>query len=213
MRLRERRIGPAFLGALLSFALVACGTSTSDNPSADPTPVAANKTPGSTTPDREPSATVSTGVPKSLDIDSIGVSAPIIPVGLNADGSQEVPKSVDDIGWWKNGSEPAEAGNAVFVGHTFSRGDGVFDNLDELRKGETITVKGSTGTADFVVENTKTVPVQEFGDIADEIYRTSGESELVLMTCGDFDGKDYGSTVIVQSHLVPGSVVTDKAEE
>lgn len=214
MKIQRRRLGTALVGAVLSCALAACGASSdSAGPSADPTSVAAKKSPGTTGPDTNAANKASTGVPTSLEIDSIGVSAPIISLGLNSDGSQEVPKSVNDIGWWKLGSKPAEAGNAVFVGHKYSRGDGVFDNLDELKKGETITVKGSKGSADFVVENMEKVPVQEFGNIASSIYRTSGDPKLVLMTCGDFDGKNYGSTVIVRSHLVPGSSATDEAEE
>jgi LPXTG-site transpeptidase (sortase) family protein len=118
-----------------------------------------------------------------------------------ADGSQEVPTSVEDVGWWKHGSPPAGAGSAVLVGHAYSRGDGVFDDLERLQAGDTIMVSGTTGTADFVVEQTTTVPVQQFEDVADDIYRTAGQPQLIVMTCGDFDGSDYQSTVIVRARL------------
>ena len=185
----------------MSCVLVACGsTATDPSESSDPgsrPPVAT----ASQTAEPVPAAAVSVGVPRSLDIEAIGVAAPILAVGINADGSQEVPTSVHEVGWWESGAEPAAAGNGVLVGHTYSRGDGVFDDLGDLREGDTITVTGSARTADFVVEKTAVVPVEDFADVADDIYQTTGEPRLVVMTCGDYDGDSYRATVIVYARL------------
>jgi hypothetical protein len=43
----------------------------------------------------------------------------------------------------------------------------------------------------------RTVPVEQFRRIAQAVYRTSGPTSLVLMTCGDYDGSDFRSTVVV----------------
>lgn len=190
-------------GAVLSCVLVGCGGSaTPASPGQESSPpVAATSSPELIAEDSATVPSASVGAPESLVIAKIDVRAPVFALGLTAEGAQEVPSSVLDVGWWKHGSEPAEAGNAVLVGHANSRGDGVFDDLHTLQAGDLITVAGSVGEADFVVERTATVPVQDFEKFANDIYRTEGKPRLVVMTCGDFDGSDYQSTVIVWAGL------------
>lgn len=200
MKLLRSPLVLAVSGVSLVCVLVSCGGSAPDTPEAR----GERSTQAVTgqTPDVDRAGSASVGVPQSLDIEAIGVTAPIIGVGTGDDGSQEVPASVHEVGWWEPGAEPGAAGNGVLVGHAYSRGQGVFDDLADLALGDVLTVTGSRGVADFVVERTRMVPVEEFAEVSDEIYVTTGEPRLVVMTCGDYDGDDYQATVIVSARLL-----------
>lgn len=141
------------------------------------------------------------GVPTRIEIADLDVDAPVTAVGTTPENAQEVPSSLDETGWWRDGSVPGAPGNAVIVGHTASVDDAVFDPLVEAEVGDEVLVTGSEGTIAFTIERTETVPVADFGDVAADVYRSEGDSGLVLMTCGDWNGSSFESTVIV--HAVP----------
>lgn len=144
-----------------------------------------------------------TGVPDRLVIDDLGIDATVTSVGTTPENAQEVPGSLDETGWWRDGSVPGAPGNAVIVGHTASADDGVFDPLIDIEAGDEVLVLGEDGQRTFVVESKDVVPVAEFATEAPEIYRTTGASGLVLMTCGDWNGQEFESTVIV--HAAPAA--------
>lgn len=150
-------------------------------------------------PTRDPAA--SEGPPKRLKIPRLDVDSKVLALGKAADGSQEVPKTLGDTAWWRHGSKPGEAGNTVIVGHTSSRSHGVFDDLGALRRGDRIIVRAWTGPTAYTVTETSEVPVEDFADVSDSVYRETGPSGLVLMTCGDWDGRDYDTTVIVRADI------------
>jgi LPXTG-site transpeptidase (sortase) family protein len=152
-------------------------------------------------PGEDAAAATSKGEPKRLEIPRLDVDARVISLGTAPDGAQEVPDSVDDTAWWRDGSAPGEDGNAVIVGHTASKDHGVFDRLSTLRDGDRITVHARAGAVDYTVTGTSAVDVDQFGTVADEVYRTTGPSGLVLLTCGDWNGRDYDTTIIVRASL------------
>lgn len=139
------------------------------------------------------------GAPERLEIESVDIDAPVVPVGTTPENAQEVPESLEETGWWRDGAEPGGPGNAVVVGHTASEDDGVFDPLVDVAEGDDVFVTGSAGTAAFTVTRIDVVPVSEFGSVAAEVYRADGDSGLVLMTCGDWNGKEFETTVIVHA--------------
>lgn len=142
------------------------------------------------------------GVPKHLVVRDVEVDAPVLPVGTTKAGAQDVPKSLKDTGWWKDGQLPGQPGNAVIVGHTASKDDGVFDDLGDLEKGDEITVRGDKGTLGYRVTSEREVKVENFAAESDRIYRETGPSGLVLMTCGDWNGSRFETTVIVYAEAV-----------
>jgi hypothetical protein len=95
----------------------------------------------------------------SIAIAAVGVDARVVPVGLRADGTMEVP-AVDLAGWYEPGPRPGEAGPAVIVGHVDSRrGPAVFYRLGELRPGDRIVVGLQGGGArPFLVERVERRP-------------------------------------------------------
>lgn len=139
------------------------------------------------------------GEPTNLRIPAIDVDAGVVPVGTTADNAQEVPASLTLTGWWRDGVKPGDPGNAVIVGHTASADDGVFDELVDVKPGDEVVVTGQDGRVTFRVDEVKSVPVTDFAQIADEVYRGFGPTGLVLMTCGDWNGELFETTVVVSA--------------
>ncbi len=165
----------------------------------------ADEKPEAATPKTTPSTETTKAQPaKSGDrviIPSLDVDAPMLPVGTTSEGAQEVPSSMEATGWWKDGSKPGQPGNAVIVGHTASKGDGVFDELGDLDKGDKITVSSGKKSLTYTVTKEQVLEVSKFATVADEIYRRTGPSGIVLMTCGDWNGTRFETTVIITAVL------------
>lgn len=143
--------------------------------------------------------------PAVIRIPRLEVEAPIIPLGLQDDGSIEVPEDPDQAGWWLGGPEPGETGPAVILGHVDSQEEGpaVFFYLQYLGPGDEIhidRVDGSTIT--YVVEATERHNKDEFP--TDAVYGPTEEPTLRLVTCGgdfDFGVRTYADNVIVFASL------------
>lgn len=155
-------------------------------------------------PTRNSPAIEDIGAPTRLRIGSIGVDAPVIEVGTTKDNAQDVPRSLTDTGWWRDGQRPGQPGNAVMVGHTASRSDGVFDRLGEIAKGDTVVVMSENGSVTYTVTAIDEIAVADFETVASDVYRRTGPSGVVLMTCGDFDGTQFNTTVIVYAEAREG---------
>jgi hypothetical protein len=144
--------------------------------------------------------------PVHLRIDRIGVDHPIVPVGLEADGTMEIPEDVLELGWYEPGVRPGEDGSAVLSGHVDSRtqGRGAFFELGRLDVDDLVVVTTRDGSEQQwrVVARTR-YPKDELP--VEELFVWGGdEQRLVLITCGgDFDSatRHYTDNVVV--HAVP----------
>ena len=126
--------------------------------------------------------------PVRILIPAIGISAPIIPVGLNPDRTLQVPVSFSEAGWFTRGPEPGEPGPAVIVGHVDSvDGPGVFYHLRALRNGDLIKVVLENGwTVRYLVSSHLAAPKNDFPTKV--VYRHTEKPTLRLITCdGPFD--------------------------
>jgi LPXTG-site transpeptidase (sortase) family protein len=126
--------------------------------------------------------------PVRIVIPAIGVSAPVIPLYLNRNGTLQVPKSFSQTGWFVQGPEPGENGPAVIVGHVDSKsGPAVFWRLRALRRGDQIkVVLKNRSTVRFVVQSTRRVPKNHFPTKL--VYGSTKGPTLRLITCdGRFD--------------------------
>ena len=143
--------------------------------------------------------------PAVIRIPRLDVEASIIPLGLQEDGSIEVPEDPDQAGWWLGGPEPGETGPAVILGHVDSQEEGpaVFFHLRYLEAGDEIhidRVDGSTIT--YVVDSTERHDKDEFP--TDAVYGPTEDPTLRLVTCGgdfDFNVRTYDDNVIVFASL------------
>ena len=118
-----------------------------------------------------------------LEIPSIDVAAHAVDLGLNRDGSLEVPKDYDEVGVWKRGPDPGERGPAVIAGHVDSKSaPAVFYRLRKLRRGDRVRWEGENGVSErFVVTRTEEHPKAEFP--TEKVYRKTRRAELRLITC------------------------------
>jgi hypothetical protein len=126
--------------------------------------------------------------PARLEIPAIGVSTPLVRLGLLADGTMEIPRDYGVAGWFTGGPMPGQLGPAVIAGHVDSRtGPAVFHRLRDLRPGDQIRVVRTDGrVVRFEVESLARYPKREFPD--DDVFGATTAPALRLITCaGDFD--------------------------
>lgn len=138
-----------------------------------------------------------------LIIPSIGVNATVVSLGLNADGTLQVPASFDQAGWWSGGTFPGQPGPAVVVGHVSSvAGPAVFYRLGLLHPGDLVTVTNGSGTsATFSV--TRLMEVNKDNFPTQLVYGPVSDPELRLVTCS---GSFNSST----GHFVDNTIVFAK---
>jgi hypothetical protein len=147
--------------------------------------------------------------PVALDIPAIGVTGPVDSVGLQPDGTLEVPAPgprYDHAAWYRGSPTPGRVGPSVILGHVDSAADGpsVFYRLGDLRPGDRITVTLADRTArTFAVERSEQVAKDAFPRL--EVYGDTPGPELRLITCGgDFDdaARSYRDNTVVFARLV-----------
>jgi LPXTG-site transpeptidase (sortase) family protein len=141
-------------------------------------------------------------VPVKLVIPAIKVSVSLSQLGLNPDGTVEVPTDFAQPGWFHLGPSPGQLGSSVILGHVHShRGPSIFWNLGKLHIGDSIAVRLADGVvAHFAVTKVAAYPKQDFPSHL--VYGSHGLSELQLVTCGGvYDKKNhrYLSNVVVYS--------------
>jgi sortase (surface protein transpeptidase) len=126
-------------------------------------------------------------------------------LGLNSDGTVQVPTDIQQPGWYGLGPSPGEIGSAVILGHVDSlAGPAVFFELRSLVTGDIVNVTLADGvTAQFSVTSATMYPKTSFPDQL--VYTSHGYSGLQLVTCGGvFDEQTghYLSNVVVYTSLV-----------
>jgi sortase (surface protein transpeptidase) len=156
--------------------------------------------------DAEPTGTVA--APVSMAIPSIGVRSDLLRLGVNGDGTVEVPPLApdDQAGWYQRGPAPGAVGPAVVLGHVDSAewGPGVFFDLGALRPGDEVTVTREDGSvAVFAVDRVQRHRKDDFPTI--EVYGNTDDAQLRLITCGgafDPDARSYEDNVVAFASLV-----------
>ncbi|WP_461030784.1 class F sortase, partial [Streptomyces sparsus] len=148
-----------------------------------------------------PTAPTAPAVPVGLRMERVGVDADVVPVGVEPDGTAEVPPDPGQAGWYRFGAAPGEAsGSAVLVGHVDSTtGElGALAALYEVRKGDVLTVRRASGApVDYRVSTRRTVDKDE---LPADVFRRDGPPVLTLITCAapyDRDRGGYQRNVIV----------------
>jgi hypothetical protein len=167
-------------------------------------PQPARSAAGTTAAGRGPS--VARSMPVSVRIPAIGVDSTLLRLGLNPDGTIQVPSlqtSAAKAAWYKYSATPGQIGSSVIEGHVDStRGPAVFFRLGALHPGNTIEVTLADGvTAVFRVTGVREYAKARFP--ARTIYGAAGFAALRLITCGGaFDnatGHYLSSTVVFAS--------------
>ena len=142
--------------------------------------------------------------PLRIEIPNIGASAPIDPLGLNRDGTLEVPTDFARAGWYTGRPPPGATGPAIVVAHVDSKsGPAVFHRLRELKPGDEVTItRADRSRVIFVVDGVQPYPKRAFPTKA--VYDPTPGATLRLITCGgSFDRKagHYRDNVIAFAHF------------
>ncbi|MFC8287310.1 class F sortase [Streptomyces cyaneofuscatus] len=146
--------------------------------------------------------------PRSVEVPSVGIDAPVVRRGLDQDGAIDPPPYdlPQTAGWYGKGTEPGAEGAALLVGHvdTETR-PAVFYGLSAVRPGEKVKVTREDGSvAEFTVDDVQVVTRERFD--AKKAYgpRVDGRAELRLITCGgkyDQKSRSYTANVVVSAYL------------
>lgn len=143
--------------------------------------------------------------PTRLIIPTAKVDAPVTALGLNADGTVEVPSAdrAGETGWYRNGPTPGETGPAVLIGHyDTAHGPAVFHDLPKLRPGDPVRVQRADGsTVEFRVRTLLQAAKDRFP--TETVYGNTAAPELRLITCGGRIGSDghWTDNIIVLADL------------
>lgn len=183
---------------LLILALTGCASPHAAEPPSAPTHSA-------------PSTSESRGLPPSepteIRIPKIDAVSSLVPLGLNADETVEVPPVEQPMqaGWYRHARTPGEAGPAVVLGHVDgNKQPGIFFRLKELVAGDEIVVARKDGTtAKFRVHKKEQIAKDSFP--AEAVYGDTDVPELRVITCGgvyDQAARSYRDNVIVYATLV-----------
>jgi sortase (surface protein transpeptidase) len=151
--------------------------------------------------------------PLLLRIPAIDIAAATVPVGLEVDGSMEIPSDVSTIGWYEPqsglGVTPGQTGTAVLAGHVDSRtqGPGAFYFLRDLNVGDIIEIDHADGTTSawFITDITQ-YPKDDLP--ITEVFVWTGPPRLALITCGgpfDWTARSYTDNLVVYAEPVTAS--------
>ena len=145
--------------------------------------------------------------PMTIEIPAIKVDAPVTRLGLNADGSVQVPPLDNHnlAGWYDRSVTPGAKGTSVILGHVDDyAGPSVFFNIKNLQKGDKIDVVRADGTtAVFEVDGVQKATKTNFP--TSDVYGNVPYPALRLVTCGgpfDSQSGQYLDSIVVYAHLV-----------
>ena len=161
-----------------------------------------------------PAQTVSaaTPLPRSepvhVHIPVLGVSSTVMQLGLQADGSMEVPPGAYPAGWYTHSPTPGELGPSILAAHVDWNGEpGVFVDIRELQSGDEVVITRQDGrTAIFRVDRVDQYPKHGFPTEA--VYGDIDHVGLRLVTCGgdfDDDAHSYVDNIVVYASLMRSS--------
>lgn len=148
---------------------------------------------------------VNRSLPVQISIPEIGVSSTLSILGLNPDGSVQVPSTTAQAGWYRYDVTPGQIGSAVILGHVDSyQGPGVFYRLNQLAVGSPVFVTLRNGRRlQFDVVGIRMFPKSNFP--YQEVFGAREYPALNLVTCGGvFDSATghYLSNIVVFTALV-----------
>lgn len=204
-----RRAVGALVATVVTLAVGACGPAgPSAPPAGTPPPVLVERATSSPVATSLPvlPAVLAASVPVRLEIPTLAVDSELMELGLQDDGSLEVPPGAFPAGWFSGAPTPGERGPAIIVGHIdWLTGPGVFFRLASLAVGDEIRVTRTDGSvAVFRTTQVTRYPKDDFP--TDLVYGDLEHAGLRLVSCGgEFDRSTghYEDNVVAFAELVP----------
>ena len=140
---------------------------------------------GSGQPSGAGAAITAIAVPVRLRIPALGVNAPVVPVGVAADGSLGIPVQPSVVGWWAGGSSPGRStGATVLAGHVDSAasGPGALFRLQAIRPGAAVTVVAGGRSWRYTVQAVRAYRKATLPAAA--VFGQQVTPRLIIVTCG-----------------------------
>ncbi|MGW5849610.1 class F sortase [Streptomyces sp. NPDC055254] len=202
--------GVLALVMLTGLAMVRNGVNTEDGPpqptAASAVAVTADQLPANPPVPRPDLEVLEHSSVQRVRIPSISVDAPVMTVGLDAEGWIDAPPAQERnlAGWYLNGISPGQRGSSVIVGHVDNeQGPAVFFGLGSVKPGGHIEVERYDGrTAVFEVYGVEVFSKDAFPGA--RVYGDTGHPELRVITCGGAYSKagGYNGNVVVFARMV-----------
>ena len=185
--------------------LSGCGGSAVTPPAAAATAPATSAAVQAAPPTTVPPLVMAASPPVRVQVPAIGMDSELMDLGLQDDGTLEVPPDGFPAGWFTGAPTPGEQGPAVLAGHVDWGGEpGVFWALRDVVAGDEITVSRADGSsAVFRVTEVGQYDKDAFPTAA--VYADLDHAGLRLITCGgDFDSAahSYEDNTVVFADLV-----------
>lgn len=144
-------------------------------------------------------------IPNQVWIPSVGIKAPVEPVGLLDNGQMDVPKSSNIAGIFVNGVMPGEQGNALMAGHLDSyTGPAIFHPLKRVKPGDPIVISNEEGK--FLVFSVVSVESYLTSEAPlDKIFGDTNREQLNLITCAgkyDRNKREHNKRLVVYTRLL-----------
>ncbi|PVC94566.1 class F sortase [Streptomyces sp. CS147] len=191
---RFRRTAALLTAVAVCVALTGCSSTEPSAATATAPSASARDETGSGPTARSRADATERSAPTEVTIPSLGVRSTLMELGLNADGTVEVPPAEKGMtaGWYRGGSVPGAPGPAVLIGHNDTRfGRAVFHDLKDIREGAEVLVRDGAGkTLRFTVTGKEAVSKKAFP--TEKVYGPTKGSTLRLITCdGEFDAEGH----------------------
>jgi hypothetical protein len=150
---------------------------------------------------------VKRSLPVSIAIPAIGVDSRLLRLGVNANGTIQVPSlnvTPGQAAWYKYSATPGQLGVSVIEGHVDTyHGPAVFFRLGGLRPGDIVKVRLADGvTTVFRITGVRQYLKSKFP--AKTIYGATRYAALRLITCGgafDYATGHYLSSTVAFAAL------------
>ncbi|WP_203675996.1 class F sortase, partial [Cellulomonas phragmiteti] len=132
--------------------------------------------------------------PVRVVVADLGIDMPIDPVGVENDGTMEIPEDAGRAGWYRFGPAPATPeGATVVAAHvdSWTTGVGPFSRLRDVAPGARVEVTTEDGVVHaYVVREVTQVPKDDAP--VEQWFDRSGAPRIVLVTCGGAFDREVG---------------------
>lgn len=144
-------------------------------------------------------------LPRHLDIPSVRIDTNLLRLGLNSDGTLQVPWKPLLAGWYQGSPTPGQLGPSIIAGHvdSWATGPAVFYRLGQVVVGARVLVtRVDRSVAAFRVTAVTSYPKKSFPTHL--VYGDVDRAELRLITCGKWNSgtQEYDNNVVVFARLV-----------
>ncbi|HYZ93442.1 MAG TPA: class F sortase [Actinomycetota bacterium] len=150
-------------------------------------------------PDAGPWATGGT-----VRLPKLGVSAPIMKVGIDMNGEMVVPRNAHQVAWLDQGQFPGDTNNGVLAGHIrWNKVTGSFGNIQKLGPGDSVIVELDGKQWEFRVT---WMCLFDFDTpLAEKIMGYTNVPSVTLISCGgvySWTNHTHNKRVAVRAELV-----------